>query len=269
MRALRLLIASSLVALSLLAAPASATSYSTDQSDLWYIPAESGWGIQLVQRGNIIFFTMFVYDPAGKPIWYVGTISPTANPVVWSGDVFVATNGPWFGTQPFNPALVNSRVVGTLTWTPTSVTTGTLNYSVDGVAVAKNVVRQTLINDNFSGHFAGGIHESLTNCTNPCFNGTVEDAGIFDIVQSGTAITITARATLSGSICTYAGTLSQDGQMGSIAGTYSCNTGTAGTFHAFEMQVNRTGFTGLFTDNATVLGCSGSGWFGGVHATTL
>ena len=35
MRALRLLLASSLVALSLLAAPASATSYSTDQSDLW------------------------------------------------------------------------------------------------------------------------------------------------------------------------------------------------------------------------------------------
>lgn len=48
MCALRLLLASSLFAVSLLANPASATSFSTDQSDLWYIPAESGWGIQLV-----------------------------------------------------------------------------------------------------------------------------------------------------------------------------------------------------------------------------
>src|SRR5690242_9632895 len=84
MRAFRLFLASSLISLSLLATPACATSYSTDQSDLWYIPTESGWGIQFVQRGNIIFFTMFVYDATGKPIWYVGTISPTANPVIWS-----------------------------------------------------------------------------------------------------------------------------------------------------------------------------------------
>ncbi|HEY2862786.1 MAG TPA: hypothetical protein VGK37_04105 [Casimicrobiaceae bacterium] len=269
MRALRLLLASSLIALSLFTGPVSATSYSADQSDLWYIPAESGWGIQLVQRGNIIFFTMFVYDPTGKPIWYVGTISPTANPVVWSGDVFVATNGPWFGTQPFNPALVNSRIVGTLTWTPTSVTAGTLSYSVDGVAVAKNVVRQTLINDNFSGHYAGGLHEQLSNCSNPAFNGTVEDAGIFNIVQSGTAITISVTASLSGGVCTYSGTFGQDGQMGSVNGTYSCNTGNFGSFTASEMQVNRTGFTGRFTDASTALGCSGSGWFGGVHTTTF
>jgi len=38
---------------------------------------------------------------------------------------------------------------------------------------------------------------------------------------------------------------------------------------AFEMQVNITGFTGRFLDSATALGCSGSGWFGGVRSTTF
>jgi len=82
MRALRLLLASSLIALSLVAAPASATYFSTDQSDLWYIPAESGWGIQLVQRGAVIFFTMFVYDATHNPVWYVGTLAASSRPEI-------------------------------------------------------------------------------------------------------------------------------------------------------------------------------------------
>jgi hypothetical protein len=268
MRALRLLLAASLFAVSLFARPASATSYFIDQSDLWYIPSESGWGIQLVQRGNIIFFTMFVYDPTGKPIWYVGTISPTANPVVWSGDVYL-TSGSWFGAQPYNPALFGGRIVGTLTWAPSSVTAGALNYSVDGIAVAKNVVRQTLINDDYSGHYAGGLHEDLTNCNNPIANGTTEAAGLFDIIQSGTAINISVTSSFGGGLCTYSGTFGQDGQMGSINGTYTCNTRDFGTFTASEMQVNRTGFTGRVTETSTPLGCSGSGWFGGIRSTTF
>jgi hypothetical protein len=39
-----------------------ATAYSTDQSDLWWNPNESGWGMQVVQTGSVIFVTMFVYD---------------------------------------------------------------------------------------------------------------------------------------------------------------------------------------------------------------
>ena len=265
MRALRRLLASSLVALSLLAAPASATSYSTDQSDLWYISAEAGWGIQFVQRGNLIFFTMFVYDLAGKPIWYVGTINPTATPYVWSGDMYV-TNGPWFGAQPYNAALFGGRIVGTLTWAAAFVEAGTLTYTVDGVAVTKNIVRQTLVNDDFSGRYAGGLHETYVNCANAANNGTYETAGILAIAQSGTSITLTTTPFTGGS-CTYSGTLSQSGQMGSISGGYTCSNGLSGTFHIIEMQVNITGITGRFTDSATALTCSGSGWFGGVRTT--
>src|SRR5664279_6303888 len=101
MRTLRLLLASTVVALSLLAPSAGATSYSTDQSDLWYIPAESGWGMQLVQRGNLIFATIFVYDAAGNPTWYIATLSPTATQFVWSGDLY-ATHASWLG-MPWNP----------------------------------------------------------------------------------------------------------------------------------------------------------------------
>jgi hypothetical protein len=47
----------------------------TDQSDLRWIPTESGWGIQLVQQELTIFATMmFVYGPNGQPTWYSATL---------------------------------------------------------------------------------------------------------------------------------------------------------------------------------------------------
>jgi hypothetical protein len=73
---------------------ASATKFSADQSDLNYIAAESGWGLQLVQRGSVIFATMFVYGSSTDPTWYVATMNPLGAPLNWSGDLY-ATTGPW------------------------------------------------------------------------------------------------------------------------------------------------------------------------------
>src|SRR5271168_1538879 len=85
-----------LAAASLLASPAYATSFSTDQSDLWYISAESGWGIQLVQRGTVIFATLFVYGPSGQPTWYTATMDNVSG-FTWTGTLY-ATTGTYFGT---------------------------------------------------------------------------------------------------------------------------------------------------------------------------
>ena len=116
MKSIRRVFGAALIALSFIApAPAIAASSSTDQSDLWYIPAESGWGMQLVQRNGTIFATLFVYGPNGAPTWYVATMNPIGA-FQWSGDLY-ATTGPWFGTEPFNPANVVATKVGTMTWT--------------------------------------------------------------------------------------------------------------------------------------------------------
>jgi hypothetical protein len=58
------------LAVSLFAPTALPTSFSTDQSDLWYIVVESGWGMQLVHRGTVIFATLFVYGQNSTPTWY-------------------------------------------------------------------------------------------------------------------------------------------------------------------------------------------------------
>lgn len=244
-----------------------ATSFTTDQSDVWSVVGEDGWGYQIVQRGSVIFVTMYVYGPSTAPIWYTATLFYAGN-FVWNGDLFVSS-GPWFGTQPFNPSAVGRRKVGTMKWTALTTTTGQLQYDVDGTNVVKNATRFSLALDDFSGRYGGGLHSQATGCANAGFNGTVENMGVLNITQNGTALTMTSLPTSGGS-CTFVGTLTQSGQMGAVIGSYSCSSGDGGSFQIFEMQVNITGITGRFVGSSNVAaGCQLSGWFGGIRVTTF
>jgi hypothetical protein len=267
MKTIRCLFASLLLAVCCLSSPAQSSSFSTDQSDLWWNASESGWGIQFVQRGAVIFATMFVYDQTNIPYWYTATLNNTGG-FNWSGAI-IATTGPWFGTVPFNPATVTIASVGTMTWSAQTTDAGTLTYNVGGIGVTKNLVRQPIAMDNFSGHYGGGVHQTTTGCFNPGFDGTRESIGILNITQNGAAITLQSFPTTGGS-CSYPGTLTQAGQMGDVTGSFQCSDGSAGTFHLFEMQVNISGLTGRFTaSNSNPPGCQDAGWFGGLVVTTF
>ena len=220
-RALRLVAATLLFAAAFNVAPVRATAFSTDWSDLWWITTESGWGIQFVQRGSIIFATIFVYGQGGTPVWYVATMN-SADAKSWTGDLYTTT-GSYFG-MPFTS--FTPRKVGTMTWTPSSTTTGALNYTVDGVAVAKNVVRQFITLDNYAGTYNGGIHQTVTNCTDATKNGTLEDFATVAVTQNGATLAFTLSTQL-GIMCSYTGNLSQDGRFGTSSGAASCNGGGA------------------------------------------
>ena len=266
--ALRRAACAALAAAFFLTPPASATSFSTDQSDLWYIAAEAGWGMQLVQRGSVIFATLFVYGPANEPVWYTATLDYTSN-LTWTGTLY-ATTGPYFGTMPFNPMHVGYTMVGTLTWAAQSVETGTLTYSVNSVTVVKNVVRQTLVFDDFSGHYAGGFHRVFTGCANATLNGTSDSMGTINLTQNGTAVTIVETIPATSASCTYTGMLSEAGQMGSVQLGFSCVDGTGGTGSIDQMQVTQFGISGSFAATYTnPQGCQSSGWFGGFRGTTF
>ena len=167
-----------------------ATSFSTDQSDLWYVPTESGWGMQLVQRDTVIFATLFVYDMNNKPTWFVATLTYQGN-LAWSGDL-LATTGPWFGAVPFDASTVVVRKVGTMSWTAQTSNVGTTSYSVDGVNVSKSIVRQSLAAEDYSGHYAGATHLATTGCVDPTRDVVTEDIGVFYVAQVAQTVTLTS-----------------------------------------------------------------------------
>src|SRR5205814_1086009 len=45
--------------------------YAIDYSDMWWLPAESGWGVNFTQNEGVIFMTFFIYGPDHQPTWYV------------------------------------------------------------------------------------------------------------------------------------------------------------------------------------------------------
>jgi hypothetical protein len=263
MRTIRCLYAATLLAALTFLTPVGATSFTTDQSDLWWNTAESGWGMQLVQRGSVIFATLFVYDQINIPIWYTATLNYSGSGFVWTGDLYL-TNGPWLGTVPFNPNAVTFRKVGTMTWNGQFVESGIVNYSVDGVFVTKNVVRQLLVYDDYNGLYFGAVHQANTGCFTPSSNGTGEFFAGLTVVQNGTNISL-ASDDQQGGICTFAGTLSQGGQFGAVVGNYSCSGGEVGTFNMFEIAVGFNALTARYTLNSTNTGCQSTGYLGGIR----
>jgi hypothetical protein len=233
----------------------------TNMVDQWGVEGETGWGLSIQQQADTLFINMFVYDQAGQPTWFIGAVTPgvpaASGHITFTGDWF-KVNGTFYGS-PWNQAAAAINKVGTIVFDVDSVTTANLTYSVNGVTVNKRVARELWSYENYNGQYLGGIVEDVTGCA---LAGHREIGGVVTITQVNNTSMTMATAQLDGGACTYSGTYSQLGHMGSFAGGYSCNDGTTGTFTAFEMEKTLSGMTGRFVAQAS--GCSASGHFGGI-----
>jgi hypothetical protein len=109
-------------------------------TDLWWDPAESGYGLSVTQHINDKLFAFwFVYGVDGKPIWYFVPDGSWTTSVVYAGAVY-KTTGPYFG-GPFNAANVVATPVGAATLSFTEYDRVTFNYTIDGVVGTKNLRR--------------------------------------------------------------------------------------------------------------------------------
>ncbi len=241
---------------------AGATSANTDVSDIWYNPAEGGWGMQLVNTGTFVFATVYVYGLDRAPVWFTGQLSKTgAATTTYSGPLYVNTGPPFGGA--FDPLGVTQREAGSMTFVLTTVTSGQLTYSVDGVVVNKSVQRQTLTFDDYSGDYIVSVTQTVTGCTNSSDNGTSSGAVDVTITQNGQAMTLVGTYADTSS-CTYTGTYSQGGRMGQFSGNYACTWGEVGTATIFEMNNVPYMFTAKLQSSSTNFGCNTAAELAGV-----
>ena len=259
---MRAIIAAWIAVASLVASLAAHAVSTTNFTDQWWKPSESGWGASFLQQGDVIFVDLFVYGSDGRPTWYTAAArlqgTTVEGELVFGGDLFQNT-GPYFA-GPFNPANVGSRKVGTLTFESAGVDNGNITYTVDGNVVAKGVTRQLWTFENFSGNYYGGVIYDLTQCANPANNGHVEELGVLNINHTGGTITMATQTT--GSSCNFVASYSQAGHMGTMQGSYSCSNGVNGSFTAFEMEKSPSGMTGRVQGQNNF--CQFDGHFGGL-----
>ncbi len=116
-------------------------SLDTNYTDIWWNPAESGWGINFAQEGDTIFATWFTYDESGLPLWLSFTATPTATPGNYFGTLY-RTAGPAFYNVPFDPDNVTRMAVGSAALAFSDGNHAAFTYDLFGVDQTKAITRQ-------------------------------------------------------------------------------------------------------------------------------
>jgi murein DD-endopeptidase MepM/ murein hydrolase activator NlpD len=110
-------------------------------TDLWWNPAESGWGINVNHQGGAFFATWFTYDADGAGMWLVmpeGTGTATRK----TGTLYRATGIPFASINGAAAAHFPLPAVGTGTFDVIDASTLRFTYSVNGISQAKLLQRQ-------------------------------------------------------------------------------------------------------------------------------
>ncbi|HEX6635425.1 MAG TPA: hypothetical protein VF038_15770 [Usitatibacter sp.] len=212
---------------------------------MWFVPSESGWGLNVIEQADTLFATLFVYDTQGKPHWYVASDlaqsgSTADGTAVNSGPLYEAT-GAYFGAASFDPSAVKYREVGTMSFQVHGPGTATLTYSVDNVTVTKNLASFTFARNDTSGTYKGQIADASGG----------HDPAVITIDDAGDRITMRIQG-MYGGTCDYAGPSRQLGEAIYASGTVSCGFADSADFVLEDVLVSFDGITGrVELSNAT------------------
>ena len=245
------------LSVALLAVPLQAAA--TDYTDIWYIPIESGWGVNLIQADDVIFVTFFIYGPNNQPTWYVAIINRDANGN-FAGSLY-STVGPYFG-GPWNSASYAPTLAGTASFYPSSAYQGTLIYSLaGGPTVTKMIQRQTLKKIILAGTYTGGQAGTYSGCGNNSYKDNFDvQVTQFDNGTATFQFTYT-----SGLSCTMSGALAQYGQLYTIPNaSYACSDGLNTTASMSEIKATAQGIEGRLAADSVGGGCREDASFSGV-----
>jgi hypothetical protein len=238
--------------------------HATDYTDIWWNPAESGWGVNIAQSNTFIFATLFVYGPGNVTAWYAGTLTQDGTGA-FTGDLFTTT-GTYLGTVPFNPGDFAAIKVGTATFKPTAPDKAVLTYNVGAVAVNKNIQRQTLTPIPLAGTYAGTLAVNDSGCTNPSDNGPANSPVTITITQPVAGALQMTFDVLGIAACTVVstGAVSQIGALYSFPGAMTCPDGSADALSVSELRATSLGIEGRWTLPRGSDGCHEEARFSGV-----
>lgn len=116
----------------------------TNYTDLWYNALEPGWGIGIVEQGDTMFLTWYIYDGAATPTWlFASNCAVKTDGNGCAGTLYRASGalGPMAGVA-FDPSKVNVTAAGQVDVTFDGPNSGTIRYTVDGTSGTKVIVRQ-------------------------------------------------------------------------------------------------------------------------------
>jgi hypothetical protein len=118
---------------------------SVNYQDLWWNPAESGWGFNIAHQGDTLFVTWFGYGANMNPTWLVGSDVRKTGTASFSG-VLYRTSGPSISAEPWDPSRVTRTPVGSVSVAFSDDSNAVLTMTVDGVTQVKSITREVYAN---------------------------------------------------------------------------------------------------------------------------
>jgi hypothetical protein len=95
--------------------------------------------MSITQQYGVMFLAWYVYDSAGRPVWYVASNCAVSGNAC-SGTLY-RTTGPAFGPM-FDSSRIQVFIAGTVSLSFTDANNGVLSYTVNGVNATKTITRQ-------------------------------------------------------------------------------------------------------------------------------
>ena len=247
--------------------------HALEYTDVYYDPAESGWGVFLVQSNTVQFVAFFVYGADGKPTWFTAQLTDDGTGQ-YTGSLYATTGSP-FGSA-WNPGQLTVTPAGTATFHPLDLYHATLTYTVNGVGtVARSIQRQTLASYAMTGRYSGSMAGSISACNNPDNNDPMfRGRYVVDVGQDGeNSVVLTFNfvdSVHSGTVCTVSGALAHFGRLYQIpAASVTCTgpgqDGTARPASVESLHPTGQGIEGRLVATNTLGGhCSASLHFAAV-----
>jgi len=248
---------------------ATSSAFATDYTDIYFIPAESGQGYNVVQSDAFMFVTFFIYGPGKTPTWYTADLTQDG-----SGNfngLLYATTGTFYGAT-WNTQDLTTTPVGTASFQPTSPYTATLVYTVTtppamAATVTKQIQRQTLTAITIGGTYVGGQSGAYSGCNSSAANGPYSDYFNLQVTQlTGGSVTFQFDYLFDNPefTCTLTGTLVQYGQLYTVpTATYTCSDGLNTNASMSEIKATSLGIEGRFSAPDVGGGCREDATFGG------
>ena len=237
----------------------------TDYTDIWYLPSESGWGVNMVQSNSFIFATFFVYGSGNQPTWYTAQMMSDANGN-FAGNLY-STVGTYLGA-PWDPTKLVVTPAGTASFVPLNAYQGTLSYSIaSGPMVTKSIQRQTLTPIALGGNYIGGIEGAYTSSGGTCpVAGGYTDTYSVQVSQPGDGTASFQFTFNSGSpSCTLSGTLVPYGQLYTIPNaSYQCSDGLNTSARVDQIKATAQGIEGVYSAPSVGSNCSEAATFSAV-----
>lgn len=219
-----------------------------DYTDGWWVPSESGWGMNVLHQGDVMAIAFYVYDEANVPIWYLGVANYVDENIGYRGTLSLH-RGTSFLISVFGPIPSGPTAIGIITFKPTSPYSANVNYSVGTTSIDKSMVRIAFSPIDFGGSFMGGVTGTVSGCTAGSGTVAIEQTLIVSAsVTNGQAQLVFTNNT---GYCIITGALQQNGMLGAVPnGSFGCTSGSNGTATIDEWSVNRNSMSARYQTRA-------------------